>query len=58
MLLYSIYDNNIQLCTPFTDFFRLEADGKVEELSCLFNKMSFIAEMDEIGDMKIRMKKI
>ena len=25
----------------------------MEELSCLFNKMSFITEMDEMGDMKI-----
>ena len=26
----------------------------MEELSCLFKKMSFITEMDEMGDMKIK----
>ena len=26
---------------------------KVEELSCLFNNMSFITEMGEMGDMKM-----
>ena len=25
----------------------------MEELSCLFNKMSFINKIDEMGDMKI-----
>ena len=62
MLLQSIYVSNIQLCTPFPDFSRLKAvtkvessktTGKVEELSCLFNKMSFITAIDEMGDMKI-----
>ena len=63
MLLYPIYVNNIQSCTPFPDFSRLEAATKVEqnvtiekvkELSCLFNKMSFITKMDEIDDKKIK----
>ena len=62
MLLYSIYVNNIQLCTPFPDFSHLEATikveknrtiGKVEEFSCLFNQMSFITQIDETGDMKL-----
>ena len=60
MLLYSIYVNNIQLHTPFPDFSRMEVAAKVEqkkkkiwkveELSCLFNKVLFITEMDKMGD--------
>ena len=54
------------MCTPFPDFSRLESAtkvelnrtiGKGEELSFLFNKMSFITDIDEMGDVKIENKR-